>query len=67
MIKKRKLWKAFAGTLAAMVSFVAVAQPISYCSLPSKTQKSDTQNAKNRSDSSDLREPERFFLCNIIF
>lgn len=37
------------------------------CSLPSKTQKSDTQNAKNRSDSSDLREPERFFLCNIIF
>lgn len=30
MIKKRKLWKAFAGTLAAMVSFVAVAQPISY-------------------------------------
>lgn len=38
-----------------------------WCSLPSKTQKSDTQNAKNRSDSSDLREPERFFLCNIIF
>ena len=37
------------------------------CSLPSKTQKSDTQNAKNRSDSSDLRKPERFFLCNIIF
>lgn len=40
---------------------------IRLCSLPSKTQKSDTQNAKNRSDSSDLREPERFFLCNIIF
>lgn len=37
------------------------------CSLPSKTQKSDTQNAKNRSDLSDLRKPERFFLCNIIF
>lgn len=40
---------------------------ISCCSLPSKTQKSDTQNAKNRSDLSDLRKPERFFLCNIIF
>ena len=37
------------------------------CSLPSKTQKSDTQNTKNRSDLSDLRKPERFFLCNIIF
>ena len=37
------------------------------CSLPSKTQKSDTQNAKNRSDLSDLRKPERFFLYNIIF
>lgn len=38
-----------------------------HCSLPSKTQKSDTQNTKNRSDLSDLRKPERFFLCNIIF
>ena len=38
-----------------------------WCSLPSKTQKSDTQNTKNRSDLSDLRKPERFFLCNIIF
>lgn len=41
--------------------------PLTDCSLPSKTQKSDTQNTKNRSDLSDLRKPERFFLCNIIF
>lgn len=48
-------------------SFLQKTWVVAGCSLPSKTQKSDTQNAKNRSDSSDLREPERFFLCNIIF
>ena len=51
---------------------ILLASPIYFseltgCSLPSKTQKSDTQNTKNRSDLSDLRKPERFFLCNIIF
>lgn len=32
-----------------------------------KRKKVTRKTQKNRSDSSDLREPERFFLCNIIF
>ena len=49
------------------VKKVVIEDGVTSCSLPSKTQKSDTQNTKNRSDLSDLRKPERFFLCNIIF
>ena len=55
-------------TISRMGCFLlAILLGLYSCSLPSKTQKSDTQNAKNRSDLSDLRKPERFFLCNIIF